>query len=161
MTDKEIIKALECCLGGKEELCKECPFNGECYGDVEYLIAYALGLINRQQEQLEAAANGQETLQKALAEKNAEIERRKNNLFCKVVIDEEKMQNIIKEKVIGFELNIELIKSEAIKEFAERLKEKIKTECNPYGKRTFDYDTSLAIMRYIDNLVKNITEVDE
>ena len=45
------------------------------------------------------------------------------------------------------------IKSEAVKEFAERLKNKIKTECNPYGKPTFDYDTSLAIMRYIDNLV--------
>ena len=46
------------------------------------------------------------------------------------------------------------IKSEAYKEFAERLKKKIKTECNPYGKPTFDYDTSIAIMRYIDNLVK-------
>lgn len=48
------------------------------------------------------------------------------------------------------------IKSEAVKEFAERLKNKIKTECNPYGKPTFDYDTSLAIMRYIDNLVKEM-----
>ena len=28
-------------------------------------------------------------------------------------------------------------KAEAIKEFAERLKYKIKTECNPYGKPTF------------------------
>ena len=44
-------------------------------------------------------------------------------------------------------------KAEAYKEFAERVKNKIKTECNPYGKPTFDYDTSLAIMRYIDNLV--------
>lgn len=49
---------------------------------------------------------------------------------------------------------IQEAKSEAIKEFTERLKNKIKTECNPYGKPTFDYDTSLAIMRYIDNLVK-------
>ena len=49
------------------------------------------------------------------------------------------------------------IKSEAIKEFAERLKNKIKTECNPYGKPTFDYDTSIAIMRYVDNLVKGMT----
>lgn len=48
------------------------------------------------------------------------------------------------------------IKSEAYKEFAERLKNKIKTECNPYGKPTFDYDTSIAIMRYIDNLVKEM-----
>ena len=75
MTDKEIIKALECCLNGKEELCKECPLNGKCYGDVDYLLELALDLINRQQEQLEAAANGQETLQKALAEKDREIER--------------------------------------------------------------------------------------
>lgn len=47
-------------------------------------------------------------------------------------------------------------KTEAYKEFAERLKNKIKTECNPYGKPTFDYDTSIAIMRYIDNLVKEM-----
>lgn len=71
-------------------------------------------IIDRQQEQLEATIAGQETLQKALAEKNAEIERRKNNLFCKVVIDEEKMRNIINEKVAEFELDIESIKSEAI-----------------------------------------------
>ena len=49
-----------------------------------------------------------------------------------------------------------LIKTEAIKEFAKRLKNKIKTECNPYGKPTFDYDTSISIMRYIDNLVKEM-----
>ena len=122
MTDKEIIKGLKCCLGGKEELCKECPFNGECYGDVDYLIAYALGLINRQQEQLDAAISGQETLQKALAEKDEEIKRLKNNVFCSVVIDEGKMRNIVNEKVAEFELDIESIKSEAIKEFAERLK---------------------------------------
>ena len=52
--------------------------------------------------------------------------------------------------------------TEAIKEFTERLKNKIKTECNPYGKPTFDYDTSLAIMRYIDNLVKEMVgETDD
>ena len=52
--------------------------------------------------------------------------------------------------------------TEAIKEFTERLKNKIKTECNPYGKPTFDYDTSLAIMRYIDNLLKEMAgETDD
>ena len=51
-----------------------------------------------------------------------------------------------------------LIKTEAIKEFAKRLKNKIKTECNPYGKPTFDYDTSISIMRYIDNLVKEMVD---
>lgn len=48
------------------------------------------------------------------------------------------------------------IKSEAVKEFAEKLRNKIKTECNPYGKPTFDYDTSIAIMHYIDKLVKEM-----
>lgn len=47
------------------------------------------------------------------------------------------------------------IKSEAVKEFANRLKNKIKTECNPYGKPTFDYDTSIAIMHYIDKLISD------
>lgn len=52
----------------------------------------------------------------------------------------------------------DILKAEAVKEFAERLKNKIKTECNPYGKPTFDYDTSLAIMRYIDDLVKETVD---
>ena len=47
-------------------------------------------------------------------------------------------------------------KSDAIKGFAEKLKNKIKTECNPYGKPTCDYGTGIEIMRYIDNLVKEI-----
>lgn len=80
MTDKEIIKALEFCgLLDDECLCKICP-----YFDVDYcgkaLVKDTLDLINRQQEMLEAAANGQETLQKALAEKDKEIERLKNEL---------------------------------------------------------------------------------
>ena len=45
------------------------------YCEALKLRAAALDLIKRQQEQLEAAANGQETLQKALAEKDREIER--------------------------------------------------------------------------------------
>ena len=48
------------------------------------------------------------------------------------------------------------IKSEAVKEFANILKNKIQTECNPYGKPTFDYDTSIAIMHYIDKLVEEM-----
>ena len=48
------------------------------------------------------------------------------------------------------------IKSEAVKEFANILKNKIKTECNPYGAPTFDYDTSIKILNFIDNLVKEM-----
>ena len=98
------------------------------------------------QERLEATIAGQEILQKALAEKNTEIERRKNNLFCKVVIDEEEMRNIINEKVAGLELDIELIKAEAIREFAERLKK----EC------LIDRGYEILHEGTIDNLVKEM-----
>ena len=47
-------------------------------------------------------------------------------------------------------------KTEAYKEFAKRLENKIKTECNPYGKPTYDYDTSISILHYMDNLVKEM-----
>ena len=194
MTDKEIIKAMECCLSGKEELCKECPLNGKCFGDVDYLLELALDLIKRQQEQLEAAANGQETLQKALAEKDRiikrltdekdqliktfgecqaeatkalaekdkEIKRLKNNVFCSVVIDEGKMRNIINEKVTEFELDIELIKAEAIKECIEKTQAFLAIKCrgvvedNPnldeilWGYRKEDVD------EFLDNLVKEM-----
>ena len=62
----------------------------------------------------------------------------------------------------SYKLHYNETSAEAIKEFTERLKNKIKTECNPYGKPTFDYDTSLAIMCYIDNLVKEMVgETDD
>ena len=52
-------------------------------------------------------------------------------------------------------------KTEAYKEFAEKMKNKIKTECNPYGKPTYDYDTSISIMNYMDNLVKEMVDEKE
>ena len=53
------------------------------------------------------------------------------------------------------------IKSEAIKECLARVKNYIKTHCNPYGKPDFDYDTSIKILNFIDNPVKEMTEVEE
>jgi Tfp pilus assembly protein PilO len=48
MTDKEIIKALECC---KKDDCDNCPNNfGNCYAN---LAGYALDLINRKQAEIE------------------------------------------------------------------------------------------------------------
>ena len=69
MTDNAIIKALECCV---DEDCDNCPNRSGIFCIVK-IESYALDLINRQQEQLEAAANERETLQKALAEKNKEL----------------------------------------------------------------------------------------
>ena len=104
------------------------------------VISAAISLINRQKEEIER-----------LEKKEIEIDDfcrrlcRMRMLNGDAIASYEDLQNYIQEA-----------KFEAIKEFVERLKNKIKTECNPYGKPTFDYDTSLAIMRYINNLVKEM-----
>ena len=45
------------------------------------------------------------------------------------------------------------VQSEAYKECLAKVKNYIKTHCNPYGKPDFDYDTSIKILNFIDNLV--------
>ena len=72
----------------------------------------------------------------------AEIERLKNEI------------QTTKDAYTMLQTKNEIIKSEAIKEFEDRLKNKIKIECNPYCKPMCDYGTGIEIMRYIDNLVK-------
>lgn len=52
MTDKEIIKALECCSSGEAMICEECPLNEECYNDELDLAELALDIINRQQAEI-------------------------------------------------------------------------------------------------------------
>ena len=88
-----------------------------------------------EQDELNRAVTMREKTLRIVEEKQAEIEA--------LITGQETLQKYIAKA-----------KAEAVKEFTERLKNKIKTECNPYGKPTFDYDTSLAIMRYINNLVK-------
>ena len=113
MTDNEIIKALECHSLCTVSKCEECPLfpTNECSAE---LSGYALDLINRYKTKNEQLDNAIQLLE-------SEIERRKNNLFCKVIIDEETMRSIINDKMAEFELDIKSIKAEAIKEFAKEL----------------------------------------
>ena len=87
MTDKEIIKALECC-GDPDSNCVECPIKADRRCN-EHLANYALDLINRQQ---------------------AEIEKLKEEI------------QITKDAYTMLQTKNEIIKSEAIKEFAVNLK---------------------------------------
>lgn len=115
MTDNEIIKALEYCT--EKGYCRKCPsYENSNYCKIEY---EAIDLINRQKAEKEALIAGQETLQRHIAEQKAEIERyraampdleQKDDDFCGVVCR-------------FAEGLIEKAKAEAVKEFAERLKE--------------------------------------
>ena len=138
MMDKEIIKALECCIKKK---CTNCPHTKMFCSDT-VAMEHALDLIKRQQKEIEM-------LKKTEIEIDDFCRRlcRMRMLNGNAIASYEDLQNYIQQE-----------KSEAIKEFAERLKNKIKIECNPYGRPTFDYETSIAIMRYINNLVEGIVE---
>ena len=132
MTDNEIVKALEYCFTNdwNRTKCDKCKFYTGTTQCVEDLKSASIYLIKRQQ---------------------AEIER----LKCEMgkLLPKDCAYTVQMEVSNKLETQI---RAEAVREFAERLKNKIKTECNPYGKPTFDYDTSLAIMRYIDNLAKEM-----
>lgn len=48
------------------------------------------------------------------------------------------------------------VQSEAYQECLAKVKNYIKTHCNPYGKPDFDYDTSIKILNFIDNILKEM-----
>lgn len=89
MTDKEIIKALECC--GVNHNCAGCPKEKEPYGCYFVLCGGALDLINRQNAEIERLNIESETLATQLKGAYEQIHK------------------------------LNMAKSEAIKEFAERI----------------------------------------
>lgn len=160
MNDEAIKQALECCF---EWQCHKCPMLGK-RSCKKSLRKHALDFINLLQERIEeleiltGLANSRKYYRKFVDEvfckqkgnelsepdfdyiyqlyfeQQAEIERLNGNLFT---ISNACMQR----------------RNEAIKEFAEKVKNYVKTHCNPYGKPIFDYDTSLKILKYLDNLL--------
>lgn len=108
LTDAEIVKALECCIGFDSCEERQCPMAKECDKDIDSSYKYALDLINRLQ---------------------AENERLKNSNIALVnyldVLGIDKTDTSFVQNAT--ELNAQIraeIKAEAYKEFAERSKEK-------------------------------------
>lgn len=140
MTDKEIIKALECC---KKDDCDNCPNDfGNCYAN---LSGYSLDLIKRKQAEIERLRKEVnlvsiqfQDLQERYEEAQTEIEQWKEEankyqkLWCIAVAD------------------METAKSEAIQEFAEGLKEEI--DIRP----THSNEQNKYVCFLIDSLVKEM-----
>lgn len=141
MTDKEIIKALECCADLFD--CISCPCKDFC-GDLGKLQQNALDLINRQQAEIEYLQGEREVLLEdihhsadQINEQFEEIERlqKENNQFA----DIGKMYSEIR--------------AEAIKEFAENIKLEFYKE--------FDEIIPSIMADKIDNLVKEMVGEQE
>ena len=125
MTYKDIIKALECCIEYDEDIFNPNICNKCPLYDDTKCTNYLLKC----------------TLD-LINQQRAEIKRLNKEI------------QITKDAYTMLQTKNEIAKSEVVREFGDRLKNKIKIECNPYGKPTLDYDSGIAIMRYIDNLVK-------
>lgn len=106
MSDEDIKKALKYCFNGE---CEFCPYRGDKFFCFDKVKEEALDLINRQQ---------------------AEIERL-NSLYVSLGTDSLGNDVDVKLKYIyELETKLEAFKSEAIKEFAERLKKEAVTKCD-------------------------------
>ena len=123
MTDKEIIKALECCF--IEQQCNYCPLYKEHSADcLDTVLKNAHTLITRQQaeyenlkvenQSLRSAAN---SLKMHYEEAQAEIKRLKESLNIELENFATEYDN--------------KIKAEAYKECIKKVKNYIKTHCNP------------------------------
>ena len=155
MTDKEIIKALERCnRPANQTSCDDCPYQFSTKKCSSLLIKDTLDLITLQQaeiknlkvenQSLRGAAN---SLKMHYEEAQAEIESLK--IFREYAGKRANDYKTMRDKYLN-------AKSEAVKECLAKVKNYIKTHCNPYGKPDFDYDTSIKILNFIDNLVKEM-----
>ena len=104
MNDSEIIKALEHCLVLHK--CEECPCDFDTNGKTfcNGLGLKILDLINRQQAEIDRLNIDLKAMRGAANSWKAEVQR-----ICKKEFD-------------NIEIDIETVKSEAVREFAEKLK---------------------------------------
>lgn len=124
MTDNEIIKALEYCQSETTENCNKCPlvFKGACQQEC---LRKAFDLINRQQADLEFAKNINALQMEELMKAQAEIERlEKENTILSRNADTAFQDGLNEAQELYAEEIKSRVKTEAIKEFAERLKAK-------------------------------------
>jgi hypothetical protein len=124
MTDEEIKKALECCADGGNR-CDECPYGiGDCLDDdhKSIMLEDALELINRKDAEIDIILRKKEKLRDLVAEQQAEIERLRRSVMQARSRPMHKVYNadFVKYKSLLFKGHRE----SAIKEFAERIKEK-------------------------------------
>ena len=131
-----------------EEIIKDLKFCEDCSANINIDIIDFINRLQAKNKRLEKEVNlvsiQFQDLQERYEESQAEIE--KLNKVCQA---NQQLINALNKSYF-------LAKSEVYKECIEKIKNYIKTHCNPYGKPDFDYDTSIKILNFIDNLVKEM-----
>ena len=165
MTDTEIIEALECCKNSIP-MCDDCPggYGNMCF---DFLKGYALDLIRRQKAEIER-----------LKAKSAKWTEHKDEKYtCTFGKSEEQrllhLVNQLSEEIKRQQAEIERLreaysiyeettglkqaKADAIREFAEKLKESAFVCDVTFGYGREHCEEAVSVIE-IDNLVKEMTE---
>ena len=145
MTDKEIIQALECCKPNNDEGCLNCPFDKyslpEC---AERLSKESVALINRQQAEIDNYSHNI----KQLTEENFQLQAEIEMLEIRLKKERHQFEDVAK--------MYDVIKAEAIKEFAEELRFRLSS--GTWKHKNVLLDDCKWI---IDNLVKEMVGDDK
>ncbi len=143
MTDNEIIKALECCEQTILPYCSSCSYN-KMSGCSKKLKQDALDLINRQRAEIER------------------YEKENHEKFNKWMLLDKRTKERYAEL---YEVAKGVVRAEAVKEFAERLKEEMADKKYKYVTETNYSKTVNAVVDACiittDNLVKEMVGEQE
>ena len=162
-TNEDIISSLKIIATTRN--CNECKIRNCKWGtcSCEQITANAaLDFIKRQKienKRLEKEVNlvsiQFQDLQERYEEAQAKIDKLKECSKCVYEYDGEIMEYCVQGPCSNFK-TVEQVKAEAVKECLAKVKNYIKTHCNPYGKPDFDYDTSIKILNFIDSFAQEI-----
>lgn len=142
LTDSDIKEVLDMVKAKTDRYCQECSYNDIKVCDICIFskMKIVLDLINRLQEEKEALINGQETLQKYIADLQAENENYSKN------------NQQMTSDILALYKALKTAKTSAYKEFAERLKEN--------SIATFSFK-GVVMVEEIDNLLKELVGEDK
>lgn len=162
MNENEIIKALECCISEEVQGCKDCPlleFSRDCDECRTELMKQALDIIKRKNAENEGLKCRNQNLTFDLTSAKAEIEAFKESIreHAEMLAERDVQIRMLQKENEAFAplgMLYSEIKSEARKEFVERLKAKLtyKGKNTKYGDftwgdiKSYELDNLLAEM---------------
>jgi GTP-binding protein EngB required for normal cell division len=174
LTDKEIVKALECCSINKK--CTGCYFNTQTTDDMcpRVLMRNTLDLINRQKQEIEeltAFANQLEEQRNMWMEKCDETQvtnkyLQERNVILRGLVDTQKAENEslgitvnsykkMYEDIQHLEMKVDKIKAEAYKECIEKVKERLAV--HSFTSNSTEYtDGMLDCMEWVDSKIEEL-----
>lgn len=154
-TDEEIIKALEYCNVDRSE-CDKCVLKRICesYPFHSAVAEYAFDLINRQKAEADSAKAKIKICAEVIERQDTEIERLKECPKCVYEYDGEVTEYCVQGPCPNFK-TVEQIKTEAYKEFAEKLEEKL-CDCRTVSDGEYCGFDCGDIHECIDDLLKEM-----